>query len=197
MRGFLLAGVCCVMAWPSVSQAFPTCDDAWNYGWNTANIYSGAIYNRLACNPDARESTEIALARTMSRYVATNLDTDAHLVCMYSGLYHGLLGRASIEYAKCYTEAFQCLSLVTIGRYATAVLAALFDSLAYPSYLGTWDVRKNLSLSSVELTGDSVCSTCNLAACEDTIFGFLEDNSLDVDADLVAQLVNSNCVCAE
>jgi hypothetical protein len=197
MKGLLVAAACCVLAWPSTSQAFPTCQDAWNYGWNTANIYTGAFYNRLACDADEQESAEIALARTFSRYVATNLDTDAHLLCMYSGIYHGLLGRASVEYAKCYTKAFQCLSRVTIGRYAIAVLAALFDSLASPSYLDPRDVTNNFALSGVEIEGDPVCPICDFYACEGTILDFLANNSLEVDEDLVDELVQSNCVCAE
>jgi hypothetical protein len=197
MKVLLSAVACCAMVWPSVGQAgaFRTCQAAWNYGWNTGNVYAGSVYNRLACNSADREDTELTLARTMSNYVAASLDRDEHLLCMYSGLYTGLLERASTEYKKCYTTAFRCLRRVTIGQYAIAVLAALYNSVAYPYLLTPQDVSVNFAISSVELSGDSVCGTCDDEACEAAVQDFLEANGLEVDNDLVAQLVESNCAC--
>jgi hypothetical protein len=175
--------------------AFPSCQDAWNYGWNIANVYASSTYNRLACDAGDREEAEMTLARTFSEYVVAGLDTDAHLVCMYSGLYTGLLERVSIEYKKCYTTAFRCLPWVTVGRYAVAVLAALYDTMANPILLTPEDVMDNFALANVDLAGDQICSACDDDACEVAIGGFLEENGLEVADDLVAQLVESNCVC--
>jgi hypothetical protein len=114
---------------------------------------------------------------------------------MYSGLYTGLRGRVSTEYAKCPAKGFHCLSLVTIGRYAAAVLASLYKSMASPSYLKPRDLKKNFALSGVELPGEAVCGICDVGACEPAIFSFLQDNRLEVDKDSVAQLIALNCVC--
>jgi hypothetical protein len=200
MRASFIAVAFCLIAWPSAGQAaFKTCQDAWNYGSNAGKLYAGITYNTLACGNNAREVTreeaELGLAHTMSGFSARDAETDAHLLCMYSGLYTGLLQRASVEYEECPTRGFACLRQVTVGQYAVAVLAALYDALALPVLLTPQDVADNLALLDVELLGDPVCGRCD--GCEAAIWEFIEANELDVDEGLVEQLVVSTCVCSD
>jgi hypothetical protein len=116
---------------------------------------------------------------------------------MYSGLYAGLLQRASVEYEKCNTFSFRCLRLETVGQYAAAVLAALYEAVTFKSLLTPEIIEENFALVDVPLDGDPVCCMCdpdNYVACESAIWGFLEEYELEVDEDLVTQLVASNCV---
>jgi hypothetical protein len=203
MKSSFFAVAVCLMAWPSTGNAaFKTCEDAWNYGSNTGNIFAGTFYNTLACDVAEREESESVLARNISKFVARGADTDAHLLCLYSGLYSGLLQRASVEYAKCYTSTFSCLPRATVGQYAVAVLAALYDSVARPRWLTPRDVRENLDLGDVVLAGDPLCRSCD--GCEEAIREFLKgqdpddpDDDYAVREDLVAQLIELTCVCAE
>lgn len=195
MKWLFSAAAFVVLAWPSVGQAFATCQDAWNYGWNTGQIYSGLTYKRLDCDVASREDYEATLATTVSDFVASGIDTDTHLICLYAGMYNGLLSRASTEYDNCAATAYDCIGRATVGRNAASAVAALYRSLKYTFRLTAVTVADNFALADVRLGGAQVCDACDFEKCEAAIADFFVDSEIAVDQDVVDELVDSNCSC--
>lgn len=133
MKKFSFLLVSLYLAYPCLSHAaFPTCEDARNYGRNTAVLFGGMVYNRLNCNVDLRSLYENALANMASTPLGTN-DSDEQKVCYFEGYYSGLTERLPEEYKKCYFELeipeFVCIPPETIAMYASNVFLGASNSL--------------------------------------------------------------------
>jgi hypothetical protein len=187
-----------VAAIPATSMAaFKTCQDASNYGWNTAQLFAGQTFKRIDCDAASLDKAITSLANSTTRLVFSTTDTDVEKRCLFTGYYSGLLQRTSLEFDKCHgTGAFGCVSAFVTASYAAATFVAAFKSLGDPGDLdpGTIDAM----LPTTSALADSPVGFCALApadraACSDTVRSFIaRELSYAPDAD-VAAVVGAAC----
>jgi hypothetical protein len=148
--------------------AFPTCEDARNYGWNRAVLITSLVYQRVQCDTELLDSAEKMLAIIGSNPIVTS-DPDETKVCYFEGYYSGLIERLRFEYQKCYFEVedrtfFECISADTHANYAANILLGLYKSVEEPKQV---DVE---TVFAQELKYD-ICFDDNIEnTCSETIF---------------------------
>lgn len=122
--------------WPvtTARAAFVSCQDAKNYGENSARLFVGQTFARIACDGDLLERVHLAFDRVLSRQVLRTSDGDDVKLCFYEGMFEGLTEELRSRYSACDEDPrFACVSGETLSRHAGSLLSAMSLSLSAPS----------------------------------------------------------------
>jgi hypothetical protein len=186
-----------LVAAPAVSWgAFRTCQDAWNYGRNTSELYAGQVFKRISCDPSQLDNAQHTLAEIGASEVLATQDSDAKKECFYDGYLSGLLERVSTEFGQCTDSAFQCVGQLAVAEYAAYLYVGMFQALSDPQALtkGTlssiYDTSAKLSVAGVGECG-AVSPDCS-NTISSIIHGGLGPNAKDVQIGYIIEAVCGN-----
>lgn len=166
---------------------FADCESARNFGANTAQQFTSAVLNRVACNPAALDPAEAALAAAVKKLSALpTSDPDSHKICYSNGFFIGYGRTLTSEYAQCRARSrvFERVGSVSLARAAEAVFIGLHTSL-----------DGEVSESTIDAVfADGLLAESGAAACRRVILdGIAADlgtsSGLDALADHLADLV--------
>lgn len=143
-----------------VHAAFQTCEDAHNYGMNTARLFVSQVFNRAQCADHKLEQTQDALTNVWKTQVLRTNDSDDEKVCYYEGLFTGILHGISSEYDQCGGDGpYGCIERSWIAGIAAAEFYALAQALGDPARAGE-------EMSLLLLRVDSILAGEPIGACE-------------------------------
>jgi hypothetical protein len=205
---FLLITVLSML--PAISEAaFLTCEDAENYGLNTAALFTSIVYAQANCDPELVQIYEKSLAKIGSNPISTS-DTDEKKVCYFTGYYKGLTEFVSAAYGTCNageTELsedtldleeipkgcpieppsfFGCIPIETIGMYTANILIGVSLSV---NELWEADIQKIFD-SEIDY---AVCKEKFPGSCAMSIVSVLNMSSDFNDDELAELLICSIC----
>jgi len=160
--GFLLPG--------RGQAAFPTCQDAMNYGINTSRLYVGQAFATIHCDATRLDAANGALAKLLAKFIFASSDSDAEKLCLFRGVWTGLVAAVADQYKACGTEPpFACVDEDELAVFAGATLHAISRSLADPASFDAAAVPQVFETES-SATGAPLCSPQEtLEWCELTI----------------------------
>jgi hypothetical protein len=123
LSALLLVGSGTALADPK--PTFDTCEDAFNFGSNSAKMWVSAAMNRASCNGLQVATAEAQLAKTLKKQKIPAHNSEEHKVCFYQGLYAGYVDQLGVERASC----GQGLPIVSVARAALSVFGAMVKGL--------------------------------------------------------------------
>lgn len=168
----ILLTILCALRTSTANAAFVTCEDARQYGENSARLFVGQSFARVACDGALRERVHMALDRVLARQVLRTKDSDAEKVCFYEGMFAGLRAQLLTEYAACAGEpSFACLPREVLASHVGSLLSALVLSLQDPSGLSTDEL---LTLFEADGEDDGALPLCEAPctlSCSDALLG--------------------------
>ncbi len=155
-------------ATPDVARAaFVSCEDARTYGENSARLFVGQTFARVACDPGLLSRAQLGLDRVLSRQVLRTYDSDEEKLCFYDGMYYGLREQLILEYAACEGEpSFACLPGETLSSHLGSLVSALSLSALDPRAVGLEGV---LATFARPATTALVCACVDEMACEQAL----------------------------
>ena len=103
---------------------FDSCEDAFNFGSNSAHQWVSSVMNRAGCDGDVA-TAEIKLAKALEKQKIPPHNPKEHKVCFYQGLYAGYVATLESEVASC----GRWLSLDSAARAALSVFGAMARGL--------------------------------------------------------------------
>jgi len=153
--------------------AFLTCEDARNYGWNRAVLFTSMVYQSVECDIELLDSAEKMLAMVGSNPLPTS-DTDELKFCYFEGYYNGLIERVHFEYQKCYFKGdnrlfFECISDDTLANYTANILLAVYNSVEELNEVNVQTIFKEDFQYDV-CVEDEIDNTC-----AETVFNIFQD----------------------
>lgn len=164
-----LLSILCVLQTSTAQAGFVTCEDARQYGENSARLFVGQSFTRIACDGMLRERVHSALDRVLARQVLRTHDSDDEKVCFYEGMFAGLRGQLLAEYAACAAEpSFVCLPSETLASHVGSLLSALVLSLQDPSSLSMEDLLR-LFDATLEDEPSLLCDASCARSCADAL----------------------------
>lgn len=131
MKSATLSVVCAAAMGSATAWADPfmTCQDATNYGYNNAQFYVSAVYNRANCNRSDATLYERYVFDIVPTYWAQNAKdtTPEKSACLMRGSYAGWLDTIRVSYEKCASVVgFDVIERALLGRVAGSLFSAFF-----------------------------------------------------------------------
>jgi len=117
----------------SAHAAFVGCQDAANYGENTAHLFVAQAFARVGCDGSRLDTVNTALSRALATMTLSTNDSDQEKLCFYGGMWDGLVSALSSEYQACGLDPpFSCLNRVALAGFAGSMLKSIPSSLLDP-----------------------------------------------------------------
>lgn len=136
MKTTTLFMACATLLWSAVAVAadpFIGCEDAYNYGYNEAQFYISAIYNRANCERVKASRYEDYVFDVIPTYWAADsaTTTPEKSACMLQGSFEGWMDTTLDEYKDCAVNGkvgFDIIQRRLLGMVAGPLFSAFYSA---------------------------------------------------------------------
>jgi hypothetical protein len=153
---------CALMVWLHAegASALAGCAAARTYGANTSGFFVSAVFARVARGEVTVADAHRSLDRMLASYVLRGNASDDERLCLYEGMWRGLVNQLAVAYAR---VGLSCLERTTLASHARALLGSVLSALEDPSRL---DVASAIEVFGYQGEGSSGGPPCEPAPVE-------------------------------